>query len=151
MQIRLAQPKDWKDLAAMRALLWPDGSYEEHLGELQAGPSAWGPPGLPVAWLVAEQDHGLLIGFLEVSLRSHADGCDIMQPVGYVEGWYVREEYRRMGIGAALMRAAEGWARAQGCIEMASDALIDNPVSEDAHAALGFEIVDRCVRFRKAL
>jgi len=135
----------------MRALLWPDGSYEEHLGELEEGPSAWGPPGLPVAWLVAEEVHGLLIGFLEASLRSHADGCDLKQPVGYVEGWFVREEDRGKGIGAALMRAAEDWARAEGCIEMASDALIDNSLSEKAHTALGFQIVDRCIRFRKPL
>src|SRR5579859_1249885 len=135
----------------MRALLWPDGSYEEHLGELEAGPSAWGPPGLPVVWLVAEEVQGLLIGFLEASLRSHADGCDLKQPVGYVEGWFVREEDRGKGIGAALMRAAEDWARAEGCIEMASDALIDNSLSEKAHTALGFQIVDRCIRFRKPL
>ena len=48
------------------------------------------------------------------------------------------------------MRAAEDWARAQGCVEMASDALIDNSESEKAHMALGFEVVDRCVHFRKA-
>ena len=48
------------------------------------------------------------------------------------------------------MRAAEDWARARGCAEMASDALIDNSESEKAHAALGFEIVDRCVHFRKS-
>jgi aminoglycoside 6'-N-acetyltransferase I len=34
---------------------------------------------------------------------------------------------------------------------MASDALIDNEPSQGAHKALGFEIVDRCVRFRKNL
>jgi aminoglycoside 6'-N-acetyltransferase I len=49
------------------------------------------------------------------------------------------------------MRAAEQWARSQGCVEMASNALIDNAQSEHAHKALGFEIVDRCVHFRKAL
>jgi aminoglycoside 6'-N-acetyltransferase I len=34
---------------------------------------------------------------------------------------------------------------------MASDALIDNRPSEDAHRALGFEVVDRCVHLRKDL
>jgi aminoglycoside 6'-N-acetyltransferase I len=34
---------------------------------------------------------------------------------------------------------------------MASDALIDNEVSQRAHKRLGFEVVDRCVRFRKGL
>ena len=49
------------------------------------------------------------------------------------------------------MRAAEEWARAQGCVEMASDALIENERSRRAHEALGFEVVDRCVRFRRKL
>ncbi len=151
MRIRLAEPSDWKELAAMRALLWPDGSYEEHLAELERGPKAAGQAGFPVENLVADDECGGLIGFLEVGLRSHADGCDTRQSVGFVEGWFVREEHRGKGIGAELMRAAENWARERGCVEMASDALIGNSESEMAHAALRFEIVDRCVHFRKAL
>ena len=73
------------------------------------------------------------------------------QPVGFVEGWYVREPFRNRGVGRALMRAAEEWARRQGCIEMASDALIAEEGSHRAHQALGFEVVDRCVHFRKPL
>jgi aminoglycoside 6'-N-acetyltransferase I len=34
---------------------------------------------------------------------------------------------------------------------MASDALIDNETSINAHTALGFKVVDRCVHFRKEL
>ena len=49
------------------------------------------------------------------------------------------------------MCAAEDWARSQDCAEMGSDALIENQGSQGAHKALGFEIVDRCVHFRKAL
>jgi aminoglycoside 6'-N-acetyltransferase I len=101
--------------------------------------------------LVALDDNGALIGFLEVGLRSHADGCDPSNPVAFVEGWFVQEGFRNRGVGKELMRAAEDWARAQGCREMASDALIDNQVSQQAHEALGFEVVDRCVHFRKGL
>jgi aminoglycoside 6'-N-acetyltransferase I len=151
MTIRLAEEKDWKPLAEMRALLWPESSYEEHLAELEAGPAALGQPDFPMEWLVAEDERGALTGFLEVGLRSHADGCDTRQPVGYVEGWFVHEEHRRQGIGAALLRAAEDWARARGCTEMASDALIDHVLSQRAHIALGFEVTDRCVLFRKKL
>ena len=100
---------------------------------------------------MAEADDGSLIGFLEASLRSHADGCDPAQPVGYVEGWFVHEGHRGQGVGAALMRAAEDWARTQGCREMASYALIDNEGSQNAHNALGFAEVDRCVHYRKLL
>jgi aminoglycoside 6'-N-acetyltransferase I len=141
--VRLAQAPDRNQLAKMRTSLWPDALIEEHLDE----------PGgtLPTAVFVAHDDASELIGFLEVGLRSHADGCDTARPVGFVEGWFVQEGFRTRGVGRALMRAAEEWARAQGCVEMASDTLIDNPDGQLAHQALGFEIVDRCVHYRKNL
>jgi aminoglycoside 6'-N-acetyltransferase I len=49
------------------------------------------------------------------------------------------------------MQAAEDWARKLKCMEMASDVLIDNDGSQRAHAALGYEVVDRCVHYRKTL
>ncbi len=94
---------------------------------------------------------GTLAGFLEVGLRSHADGCDPRQPVGFVEGWFVKESLRRRGVGAQLLAAAEDWARSQGCVEMASDTWIDSSLSQRVHEMLKFEVVDRCVHYRKAL
>lgn len=150
-RVRQAQLSDRNELAKLRVLLWPEGSIEEHLREL-AEVLATGMNGtLPMAILVAEDANGLLLGFLEVGMRSHADGCDSARPVGYVEGWFVHESHRNLGVGRELMLAAEEWARARGCSEMASDALIDNDQSHRAHQAMGFQIVDRCVLFRKAL
>lgn len=106
--------------------------------------------GMPDTVFVAEAE-GVLIGFLEATLRSHADGCDPGYPVGYLEGWYVAPEHRRRGVGAKLVAAAEEWARAQGCSEMASDTWIDSTGSQRAHEALGYEVVDRCVHYRKPL
>jgi aminoglycoside 6'-N-acetyltransferase I len=34
---------------------------------------------------------------------------------------------------------------------MASDPWLDNVASQTAHEALGFEVVDRCVHYRKVL
>jgi aminoglycoside 6'-N-acetyltransferase I len=34
---------------------------------------------------------------------------------------------------------------------MASDTWIDNEVSQRVHDSLGYEVVDRCVHYRKAL
>lgn len=135
----------------MRASLWPDASAAEHFSEVEAALQGHAGGTLPIVTFVAEAGEGKLCGFLEAGLRSHADGCDTRQPVGFVEGWFVREVYRGQGVGRALMLAAEDWARAQGCIEMASDALIDNEESLRAHGALGFEVVDRCVHFKKLL
>jgi aminoglycoside 6'-N-acetyltransferase I len=106
---------------------------------------------LPATIFVAEDGTGRLAGFLQVGLRSHADGCDPAHPVGFVEGWFVFEAFRRRGIGRALMHVAEDWANSQGCKEMASDTWIDETISQNSHEALGFEVVDRCIHFRKQL
>ena len=77
-----------------------------------------------------------MVGFLQVDLRSHADGCNPSQPVGYIEGWYVAEAYRHRGVGKKLLTKAEDWARSHSCVEMASDAIVDNVLSQCAHEAL---------------
>jgi aminoglycoside 6'-N-acetyltransferase I len=149
--IRAANVADRIGLAAMRVLLWPDASMEEHLQELDDALNGRMSGTLPSNIFLAQEKDGNMAGFLEVGLRSHADGCNPSRPVGFVEGWFVRERYRHHGVGRELMRSAENWARTQNCLEMASDALIDNDESVHAHEALGFEIVDRCVHFRKSL
>ncbi len=135
----------------MRVLLWPGTLLDEHLTELDAALNYRMSGTLPMVILVAHDEDGALTGFIEVGLRSHADGCNPARPVGFVEGWFVHEKFRNRGVGRELMRLAEDWARTQACLEMASDALIDNQESQRAHEALGFEVVDRCVHFRKHL
>jgi aminoglycoside 6'-N-acetyltransferase I len=61
-----------------------------------------------------------------------------------------RSDSSRGGLSAKVCGGRQ-WARAQGCREMASDALIEAEMSIAAHQALGFEVVDRCVHFRKDL
>ena len=153
IQIRPAHPTDIPQLAPMLQALWPQSPIEEHAHELRLilGGKAASVVTLPITFLVAETSEGTLVGFVEVDLRSHADGCDPKQPVGYIEGWYVPEACRGQGIGKQLIAAAEAWARSHNCAEMASDALIDNHVSHRAHEALGYEVVDRCLHFRKPL
>jgi len=141
--VRLARDSDRIPVAQMRALLWPDGSFEEHLKEFDQRASY----PFPLVNLVAEDAGGELTGFLEVDLRSHADGCDPARPVGFVEGWFVHERWRGRGVGGELMRAAEDGARSQGCTEMASDTWIDREGSQRAHVALGFEIVTDAFTF----
>ena len=151
MTIRFAQQSDCVPLAALRHALWPEGTVEEHERELEAIVAGDWSAIYPYLVFVAVDDADALMGFAEVTLRSRADGCDPARPVGYLEGWYVVDALRRTGVGGALVRAAEEWARAQGCIEMASDTWIDQEVSQRAHEALGFEVVDRCVTYRKTL
>lgn len=146
--IRLAQPSDIAELARLRHALWPDSvdAHAEELAAILGG--AWSGT-YPYVVFVLELSE--VAGFAEVTLRSRADGCDPSRPVGYLEGWYVAEAHRRRGFGGALLRAAEEWARAQGCTEMASDTWLDSDLSQRAHEALGFEVVDRVVNYRKSL
>ncbi len=151
LQIRQARPADRDQLAQLREALWPKTTAAKHAAELEPILAGDTPGSMPLINFVAETPDGRLAGFAEVDLRSHADGCDPARPVGYLEGWYVAAEYRRSGAGRRLLAAAEDWARSHGCIEMASDTWIDNEISQSCHTALGFEVVDRCVHFRKDL
>jgi aminoglycoside 6'-N-acetyltransferase I len=151
VRIRLTQSSDAAELAQLYFALWPDSSVEAHRRELDALLEGRPSSALPAFNLVAEISDGHLIGFLQAGLRSHADGCDPSRPVGFIEGWYVAPDYRRQGIGRRLLAAAEDWARSIGCIEMASDTQIDNHTSKIVHQVLGYDVVDRCVHFRKRL
>lgn len=149
--IRLAQPSDRDHLVRLREALWPETSAEEHDRELAAILEGKPPVTMPLIILVAESSDRMVIGFLEADLRSHADGCNPVRPVGFIEGWYVAPDHRHRGIARKLLAAAEEWARGHGCVEMASDTWIDNDVSQRVHEALGYEVVDRCVHYRKTL
>jgi aminoglycoside 6'-N-acetyltransferase I len=148
--VRLAVPADLPLVIRLCADLWPD----EPLAELQPHIAAildgkpWST--LPLVLFVAEIG-AAVVGFVEVGLRSHAEGCDGRRAVGFIEGWYVRAAHRRCGVGGALIARAEHWSRDQGAVELASDTWIDHQLSIDAHTALGFEVAERAIHFRKAL
>ncbi|PYX75164.1 MAG: aminoglycoside 6'-acetyltransferase [Acidobacteria bacterium] len=135
----------------MHEALWPNASAEEHARELTLILEGRPVVTMPLIILVAEASNRSLAGFLEIDLRSHADGCNPLRPVGYIEGWYVAQNHRHRGIGRKLLAAAEDWARSQGCVEIASDTSVNNEMSQRVHEALGYEVVDRCVHYRKTL
>jgi aminoglycoside 6'-N-acetyltransferase I len=145
--IRISERADLSAVTHLMTLLWAAPEHEAHAAAILAGT----PESSMSVVLFVAQIGGDVVAFIEVGMRSHADGCDMKTPVGFVEGWYVEEPLQRRGIGGALMKAAEDWARSHGAREIASDTWIDHAVSENAHVALGFEIVDRCVHFRKSL
>ena len=133
---------------AMRVALWPEGTVESHGQEIERFFA--GELRMPLAVLVAASDTGALVGFAELSIRPYAEDC-MTDRVAYLEGWYVVPEMRRRGVGRALVASAEEWARAQGCTEFASDALLDNLDSAAAHEALGFTETVRIRCYRKDL
>ena len=132
---------------ALRQQLWPHCTREEHLAEMAtfvAAPERF-------AQFMAYGDGGEPLGLVEVALRSdYVNGTDT-SPVAFLEGIYVVPHARRSGIARQLVAAAERWASARGCRELASDAAIDNTASHAMHAGLGFSETERVVYFRKAL
>jgi aminoglycoside 6'-N-acetyltransferase I len=145
MTIRPLLASDIPRWVELRAELWPN----EPRTELDAQGRAALAADPPLVVFVAEED-ATLVGFIELGLRSYAEGCD-SSPVPYVEGWMVTAVRRQRGIGAALMDAAVGWSRERGYTELGSDTEITNSLSRAAHTALGFEETEELVVFRKSL
>jgi aminoglycoside 6'-N-acetyltransferase I len=131
----------------MREALWPSppGRHRREIERYFAGELRE-----PLEVFLAFDDQDEPVGLIELSIRPHAEGCET-DHVAFIEGWYVEPAARGQGMGAALVAAAESWGRSQGCVELASDAEVDNVASAAAHRALGFEEagVIRC--FKKAL
>lgn len=149
LTVRPATPVDADTWVELRHALWPEGTDAEHRDEVaQFFQGTF--PRTPWAVLLAEDKTGAVVGFAEVSIRPYAEGC-VTTRVAYLEGWYVRPEARKQGVGRVLVAAAEDWGRAQGCREFASDTQPDNTTSTAAHQALGFADVGLIRCFRKDL
>lgn len=144
--IRLARKTNLAEWLAMRRALWPDcppQKHREEMTEILADRKD------QLAW-VAQAPDGGLAGFLEASVRNYADGAG-RENVGYLEGWYVKPSFRGLGVGKALVKAAEAWARTRGFRYMGSDTWLGNKASHRAHLALGYREVGRDIHYVKRL
>lgn len=132
---------EWLDLALK---LWSDESVEEmdrSLKNIFQSPREAG--------FLAKDDRDKAIGFMNLSLRSdYVPGAN-QSPVAYIEGIYVKDEYRKQGVGKELIQYAQKWAVERGCVELASDALLENTASYEFHTKVGFQEVERVVTFIK--
>lgn len=144
--IRPLTDGDFPEWLRLRQLLWDQASVAEHEDEM--ADVIEHPETQQV--FVAEDSSHRLVGFLEAGIRSWAEDC-ISDQIGYIEGWYVEPGHRRHGIGRSLATAAEQWASAVGCYEMASDTEIGNEEGIEAHRGLGYEETSRLVHLRKSL
>jgi aminoglycoside 6'-N-acetyltransferase I len=149
MTVRAVEPGDAAAWQRMREALWP--GHADHAAEIAAyfaHPDTGTREAGHAVFLAEVEDQPC--GFLELGLRSYAQGC-LTTPVPYIEGWWVEPSHRRRGVGRALMAAAAAWAQARGFTELASDCGLANAASTAAHLACGFNEVGRIVCFRKAL
>ena len=134
---------EWLDLALK---LWADQSSQEMQQSLANILNSERETGFLV-----RNDDGKAMGFINLSLRSDYVSGATSSPVAYVEGIYVKDEYRNQGVGKYLIEFASRWALKNGCTELASDALIENTASYDFHTKIGFQEVERVVTFIKQI
>ena len=93
----------------------------------------------------------VLVGIALTCLRNdYVEGCET-SPVGYLEGIFVDEEYRNIGIGKVLCHECEQWAKNKGCTEFASDCELTNDLSFKFHLAIGFNEENRIIHFKKTI
>ena len=145
LTIYKAKEKDALTVARLAIQMWEDNVLAElaaELAELMKSPEA-------VVFL-GEVD-GQAIGFAQCQLRhDYVEGTET-SPVGYLEGIFVDELYRRQGYAGMLVNACEQWVREMGCTEFASDCELDNEMSLAFHLRMGFVEANRIICFTKTL
>lgn len=92
---------------------------------------------------VAEVE-GEIVGFVQVNIRE-TPPIPILVPrrVAAVENLAVREEFRRMGIGRALMRHAQRWAEELGASEIELTVFEFNQAAVSFYHSLGYAASSR--------
>lgn len=143
--IRKANFEDAAMVTELSLKLWSDHEYNEMLREFQEYLRS------PECALYLALDGETPIGFAQCQLRhDYVEGTET-SPVGYLEGIFVAEDYRRQGVAGKLLAACEDWARETGCSEFASDCELTNRESLAFHLHLGFTEANRIICFTKHL
>ncbi len=92
-----------------------------------------------------------IVAFAQCGLRQDYVEGSGSSPVGYLEGIYVDEPFRRLGVAKELTGQCERWAKAKGCAEFASDCELNNEQSLRFHLGAGFREANRIICFIKRL
>lgn len=143
--IRTAELTDAPAIAQMALQMWDGNEVQALTEEFEAlirGRES-------VIFLAVDTDTP--IGFAQCQLRhDYVEGTDT-SPVGYLEGIFVKPEFRSRGYARNLLAACEAWVRDLGCREFASDCELTNRASLEFHLALGFAEANRIICFTKSL
>jgi aminoglycoside 6'-N-acetyltransferase I len=145
MTIRTAGLADIQILAELQLMLWPEHTLEEMKSEMQKVITS--PEGVVFLAFI----NRMPAGFAECRLRRDYVEGTRTSPVGYLEGIFVRPEYRRQGVALSLIQHCEQWALKHECSEFASDCEQKNPASIAFHSKAGFTEVNRSVCYSKKI
>lgn len=145
IQFIKATINDVKTIASLAVLMWTSYTIEaltkEFLSVVNSDNSA--------VYLLSIENN--IVGFAQCGLRhDYVEGTS-SSPVGYLEGIFVEEKYRKQGYAKQLLNCCEQWAKDKGCTEFASDCELDNEISQQFHMNLGFKEANRIICFKKKL
>lgn len=143
--IKKATVSDAVCVAKLAIQMWEDNSLEgltEELTEIIESPES-------AVFLLFEGETA--VGFAQCQLRhDYVEGTE-SSPVGYLEGIFIEEEYRKKGYAKELLKECEAWAKEMECSEFASDCELTNTGSLEFHLKMGFEEANRVICFTKKL
>lgn len=143
--LKKANKKDASILAKMASKIWDNNSIDDLTNEFKDMIDNSN----SICFIKYIDDKP--VGFANASLRyDYVEGTET-SPVGYLEGIYVEEEYRKKNIARELVKACENWAKNLGCKEFASDCELGNDISLAFHLAIEFEEANRIICFKKDL
>jgi len=143
--IKKAAVEDAKTVAGLAVKLWESHTIEQLAEEFRnyIGKSDC------VLVLAVLDDRP--VGFAQCGLRNdYVEGTDT-SPVGYLEGIFVEEDYRKNGLAKEMLDVCQKWAKEQGCTEFASDCELVNEDSLKFHLRMGFKEANRIICFTKKL
>ena len=142
---RKIEEKDFPQWMELASLFWPKHTQEKLQKEFQRI------LGSTTEESFLYQDNGSAVAFINVAIRNdYVEGSNT-SPVGYLEGIYVKDEYRNKGIAQQLFKEAEQWLREKGVTEIGSDAMTSNTASKKLHEKLGFTEGETLIHFLKKL
>ena len=100
---------------------------------------------------LCRDDNGMPVGFIYVAIRTDYVEGSKTNPVGYLEGIYVKKAYRKKGIAKMLFKKAEKWFKAKKVKEIGSDTGTRNFASQKLHESVGFEKGETLVHYLKKI
>jgi GNAT superfamily N-acetyltransferase len=141
VRIRPPLPADAPALAALAGELGYPTSAESLLGRLAAVHPT------DAAVIVSSDANDVPTGWCHVEMRR-----TLVEPVSaMILGLVIGEEHRSAGIGAALLAAAEAWARARGCQRLVVATRVTRERAHQFYAREGYEVSKTSYFLTKAL
>lgn len=143
--VKKANGTDIETLASLAILMWDSHTIKE-LADDFSNTMQKGDAQFFIKYYLDEP-----VGFAQCQLRhDYVEGTE-HSPVGYLEGIFVKEEYRHKGYAKEMLIECETWALSKGCKEFASDCELDNTTSLNFHIRMGFVEANRIICFTKTL